>query len=208
MKRAKFKLGFRNKSLTDKIEICRRLAKGIAIVPVAKRPYVNVAQLAEQLAAAETALAELSAHRRQGMALTRRCHKAVAKLCLTATGCAGGYSATSGTAADFAAAGLDTIAPARRTQPPPAPNAFRSIPTRDTGEVSLRWKRSLRRSVFLLQYTQDPSAAKGWTHLQTICRTHVQISGLKSGELYWFRLIAQNGAGPSAPTQPLQVRAA
>jgi hypothetical protein len=208
MKRAKAKLGFRNKTMTEKVAICRRFIRGVASVPAKKRNSVRLTPLQSQLAAAEAELNALSVMRKAAIAQTARCHKMVKDLCRETTAGMLGYSSNAPTKGEFAAAGLDTIKPARAHLPPPTPENFRSVPTRDEGTVALRWKRSLRRSFFVLEYTTDSRAATGWKHLRTICGTRTLITGLVSGQFCWFRLYAQNRAGQSSYTVPLRVRVA
>ena len=74
--------------------------------------------------------------------------------------------------------------------------------------MALGWKRSLRRSFFVLQYTTNPGAAGGWQHCRSLSTTRTVVTGLEPGRPYWFRLMAQNAAGQSSYTQPLCVRAA
>jgi hypothetical protein len=208
MKRARAKLGFRNKTMSEKVAICRRFISGVATVPAARRNSVSVTQLQSRLSAAEAKMKALSLLRKQAMALTAECHQIVNELCRATTAGVCRYSANVPTKSELAAAGLDTIQPPRGTVPPPAPENFRSVPTRDEGAVTFRWKRSLRRSVFILEITTDPGAAAGWKHLRTICGTRTVITGLTSGQSCWFRLRALNGARQSPYTQPLRVRVA
>ncbi len=70
--------------------------------------------------------------------------------------------ATGSDPAALLAAGVGVKKAKQPVGKPGAPTLMRVVSTESEGAVSLRWKRPVRRCVFLIQMTTAPAATRGW----------------------------------------------
>lgn len=205
--RARFKLGFRNKSAEDRVDICRQTINGFKKAPVANLKLVKLDDLEAQLAAIEGELALIASLRAQLRAALRQRNGSVTALCQSVTYSAVGYKATVGLGGvELLAGGLRLAAPWHRLQAPEAPTNPQGARAGEAGSVVLRWKRTVRRSVFAVQVTTDPGVQTGWTHLLTATVAKCVVKDLEPGRLHWFRMAEVNARGQSPWSQPVPVR--
>ena len=91
---------------------------------------------------------------------------------------------------------------------PAAPTQLRASATEFEGRVRLRWKRPIRRCVFIIEMTTDPAALTGWRQVAVSGnRQSCEVAGLESGRKGWFRVAATNAHGQGPWSQPVCARA-
>ncbi len=203
-----FKLGFRNKSAGEQLAICERKVAGFSAKPGQldnAQLLVNASDAVKALRASHDRVSQLRSElkvevfRRNELLKTARvlvgqaCINAALKL---------NYDAARG----IVGAGVDLEKP--KNVPvgvPAAPTDFRGEPTNVEGEARLRWKRSVRRCLFLIESCTD-IVAGNWKLVGTGIHQTEVVDGLKSGGKFWFRICAQNSHGKSPWTQAVAVR--
>jgi hypothetical protein len=81
---------------------------------------------------------------------------------------------------------------------PGAPTNLRVTPGTHSGTAMLRWKRTVRRCVFLIEATTDPNGLTSWARVKECTPQKCLLKGLTPGQVYWFRVAALNahGTGP------------
>jgi hypothetical protein len=202
-----YKLGFRNRSLLEQLAICRRIADCIEKLPAEKRAAlarIPVAILVADAAAAHGRVESLRSQLRA--ALSERKSKVRAARDGVTRAASALWGETMGDAAGLLAAGLELEAEKHPVGRPAAPDPLRAIATELEGVVRLRWKRPVRRCIFIIQMTRDPSATDGWKHADTSIRQSCEVPGLESGVKYWFRVAATNTQGQGPWNNPVCVR--
>ena len=132
----------------------------------------------------------------------------LARLRTAATGTALGISlVTNYQPAQMQAAGLELAKTARAPVGlPDAPTNLRAVPTAGEGEALLRWRRTVRRCTFEIEWHADPPDADRWQREGSATKAKFLAKGLVSGAKYWFRVRATNAYGPSAWSQLASVR--
>ena len=70
------------------------------------------------------------------------------------------------------------------------------------GEIDLNWNpvgRGLQN--YRVEITTDPAGQTGWTFkMNAGGKSKVTVTGLTSGQRYWFRVVAEGAGGPGAPS--------
>jgi hypothetical protein len=200
MKMRKHKLGLRNRTLTDQFAICGRVVDRIAARPPGKRKYVKLTALVAARLKAEGSDEQVRQLRNQlKAALTAR--NADFKKYRTAVGYAAQAASFDATSeGELLAAGLSLEAPKAPIGLASAPTKLRSVPVLDgsTGAVALRWKRPVRRCIFVIEYTTDVESQTGWRREYGTEAARRVVRGLAPGQTYMFRVAAQNTAGVGA----------
>lgn len=159
----RYRLMFRNQSVTDTLAICRRVADGVARLPEEKRPPTAEFPLAERVAEATAAVARvenLRAELRAAMverAAAVRVAREEARRVAERIFWRDPLDPTA-----VLAAGLELERAKRPVGVPEAPGNVRASVTGHEGRVELRWVRPLRRCLFIVECTSDPAAAAGW----------------------------------------------
>ncbi|MDB6153690.1 MAG: hypothetical protein JWL90_2143 [Chthoniobacteraceae bacterium] len=71
------------------------------------------------------------------------------------------------------------------------------------GMVDLSWN-AVRRGLqnFLIELTDDPAGQGGWRFGLNSRKSSATVTGLKSGQRYWFRVTAEGAAGPGPTSSP------
>ena len=203
----RFKLGFGNKTVLEQISICRRVAAGIGKLPAEHRRYMTGHPLADRVAEAAEAHSEVETLKTVlKAALARRADKVRAMRDCTTDAAVGLMAATGGEPAALLAAGLGIVKDKQPVGVPGAPALLRVISTDYEGRVRLRWKRPVRRCVFLIQMTTDRAARVGWKQAAICVKQTCDVTGLASGRKYWFRVAASNAHGQGPWSQPVSAR--
>ncbi len=203
----RFKLGFGNRPISEQISICRRVAHGIGKLPAGQRQKLArhpVADMAAEAADAVTEVEILKATLRT--ALAKRDEKVAAMRAHTTTAALLINMMTDGNPAALLAAGVGVKKAKQPVGKPGAPTLMRVVSTESEGAVSLRWKRPVRRCVFLIQMTTAPAATRGWKQVAHSIRQSCTVTGLKSGAKCWFRVAANNAHGQGPWSQPVNAR--
>jgi len=204
MKATKPKLGFRNRSVPEKIGICTRFIRAVATLPPEARPYIALDQLESELREAEDAVDGLERlHTQMQGALARR-NEAVARLCATVHSNSARYSRV---LISPATVGLKPARYGARAQVPRTPDRFRVLRL-FAGGARLAWTRHFRGGFFLLQVTTTPADPASWKVLGGYTSARSDVTGLHPGVRYWLRVAERNSAGTSPWSQPLSVMAA
>jgi hypothetical protein len=207
MEQKAFKLGFRNKSVAERLSICRRFVQSVAKVPPEKRRYVKLAERQVQLANADKAVVRVEVLRSQLREAISTRNSLANRLYREVTCDASGILVTAENNSDVLAAGLELPKPKRPKGKPGVPTRLRGQAARISGAVELRWKRPLRRCFFVVQFTSDPSVETGWKFMLSCSNARCQVEGLRPGAQYWFRIAAGNAHGQGPWTSPMAVRA-
>ena len=203
----RYKLGFGNRSILEQINICRRVATGIGKLPAEQRralaPHLvaaSVTEAAEAVAEVESLKTTLRAAlvRRNEKVAAMRKHTNSAALMITVL--------TDGSPASLLAAGVGVKKTKQPVGKPGAPTLLVAVGMEVEGTVRLRWQRPLRRCTFFIQMTTAPAATRGWKQAAIGIRQSCNLIGLKSGQKYWFRVMATNAHGPGPWSQPASAR--
>ncbi|WP_165942639.1 fibronectin type III domain-containing protein [Micromonospora sp. KC721] len=106
-------------------------------------------------------------------------------------------------------AGQSAPTPTATAKPmPPKPHPPTGLlATAGDGKVSLRWTASPTANVWYRIEMRDTSAGQGWTRLKDpVDATAITINYLTNGHTYGFRVLANNVAGDSAPSNEVSAR--
>ena len=158
----RFKLGFGNRTILEQIAICRRVADGIGKLPAKQRQTVAEHPVVESVAAAADAVAEVELLK---TALRAALQKRNDRAAIMRPPPAPPPTSPSQPAATRRRCWRRAWESKKAKQPvgkPGAPTLMRVVSTESEGAVSLRWKRPVRRCVFLIQMTTAPAATRGW----------------------------------------------
>jgi hypothetical protein len=203
----RFKLGFGNRPILDQIAICNRVASGIGKLSAEQRKTVARHPVANSVAAAAAAVAKVESLKTTLRAALVKRDKKVAAMRLHTTRAATAITdATGGDPAAMLASGVGVARVKQAVGKPGAPTLMRVISTESEGAVSLRWKRPVRRCVFIIQMTTAPAATRGWKQVDISTRQSCTVTGLKSGPKCWFRVAATNAHGQGPWSQPVSAR--
>jgi hypothetical protein len=203
---ARYKVGFRNRSANERIEISRHFITSVVNVPASKRQLVRLDELAAALAAATTARAEYLASQSVVRLARERYVEAVKVLCERVTFNATGLS--NGVADDdieYLAAGLDLAAPKDAVGPPPELSELRVERLAGSGRVGLRWKCPLSRASYRIEVTTDPNREAGWKQHAITSRRSVVLNDLRSAVWQWVRVACVNAHGQGPWSTPVRV---
>ena len=199
------KLNFTNRTVTEQLAICRRVADGVVNASEEHRHHFTAVNLPGKLTAAEAAHAEVERLKVALKSAVSRRNDTLRRAREGASAAASGLVIiTNGEPAAMLAAGLGVM---REKQPvglPSAPANLRVLPTDFEGRVPLRWERSVRRCVFNIEATTDPAARTDWKRIQASTKQSTEATGLASGKRYWFRVCAVNAHGTGPWSQPVR----
>lgn len=113
-------------------------------------------------------------------------------------------NAAQGNPAIIERAAMGVRAPRSVPQPMPPPGNLRVTYTETPGALDLRWDTVPRVRNYTIELTTDPDAAGGWTPLpDKPTQAHWRVSGLVSGQRYWFRVRANGVKGVSPAGDPV-----
>jgi len=203
----RFKLGFGNRTISEQINICRRVAHGISKLPTEQRQKLTRHPVADMVAEATDAVTEVEVLKATlRAALAKRDEKVADLRDHTTTAALLINMMTDGNPAALLAAGVGVKKAKQAVGKPGAPTLMRVISTESEGAVSLRWKRPVRRCVFIIQMTTAPAATRGWKQVDISTRQSCTVTGLKSGQKCWFRVSATNAHGQGPWSQPVSAR--
>jgi hypothetical protein len=203
----RFKLGFGNRPLLEQIAICRRVADGMRRLPAQHRRTLARHPVADSVAEAADAYTQVESLKTAlRTALTRRDLKVRAMREHTTDAANGIFAATVGDPLTLLAAGMGIAKTKQPVGRPAAPTRMRILSTEFEGTVRLRWKRPVRRCIFIIQTTTAPTATRGWKQAALSVRQTCDVTGLVSGAKYWFRVSATNAHGQGPWSQPVNAR--
>lgn len=202
------KLGFRNKTALEQLQICQRVVASLARAPKAQLVNVALAETRAAVAAVrasherlERLKAELQAETRRRNDLLRRARHRVT---FAQIGHANNLELRS---VQMQAAGMELPASKRRSVGEPAKvTNVRAVPATHSTDITLRWERSVRRCTFQIEVRRDDEPDTEWRTVHNCVQCKCVINGLKSGGLYWFRVRAHNAHGASPWSNPVSAR--
>ncbi len=208
MKRRKHhKLDFTNRTILEKLAICRRVATGVGRLPDEHRKTLTEQNpITDCIGEAEAATAEVETLKSALKAALQKRNTKVRAACDSATSAALLISViTEGDPAGMLAAGLGVVRDKQPVGKPDATQNVRALMSDFEGRVKLRWKRTVRRCWFDVEATTDPSATTGWKKLVMCFKQTCELTGLESGKKYWFRISASNAHGQGPWSQAVSV---
>lgn len=198
------KLNFGNRTVTEQLAICRRVADGVAKVPEEHHHHFTPVNLAGKLSDAEAAHAEVERLKFALKAALSRRNETLRLARDSAGAAASGLAVlTNGDAAAMLAAGLGVVRDKQPVGLPAAPANLRVLPTDFEGRALLRWRRSVRRCVFYVEATTDAAARTGWKQVRSATKQSCEVTGLAGGKKHWFRVCAVNAHGTGPWSQPV-----
>ncbi len=205
----RFKLGFRNRSVREQLEICQRLSNGVGKLPKDQRAalaHIPLVATVTEAAAAHAAVERLRSELRSALRWREIKLRAARKVATRAALAV--YVHSKGNATAQLAAGLELQVGRRSVGQPAAPGNLRALPAELEGTVRLRWKRPVRRCLFIIEMTRAVDAAGGWKRVASSLKQTCTVTNLASGMKHWFRVAATNAHGQGPWSNPICVRAA
>ena len=202
------KLGFRNKSALQQLLICERVVADLKRAPKAHQSQLRVNQVETLVADTRESLervhllkAELKAETRRRDQLLRKAREQTRWTQAVQAGLVGREKSK------LKAAGIDLEDLRRRRVGLPAkPTNVRAVPATQSTDITLRWERSVRRCLFQVEARRDDEPDTEWRIVHQGFKIRAEISGLKSGGLYLFRLRAINAHGAGPWSNPVSAR--
>lgn len=203
-----FKLGFRNRTVQEQLSICERALAGMADLPEEQRLLMHYAPAREAVTAlrdchnrVEMLRSELKGEVARRKELLRESRDRVTRSAL------GLQSCVEKDPAKLLAAGLDLAAPKSIALGKcPAPESFRAEMHALEGAIKLRWKYSMRRCVFAIEYRADTSEENAWQQSEIGTQRSRTVKGLTPGVKYWFRVRAHGALGAGPWSNPVSAR--
>ena len=193
-----FKLGFRNRSGPEQMEICDKHLAAFASLPADQRPDLDLVGLQATVAAAHEShrrIQQLKADLKHAVAAhrtrLRAAREAMTLACLTMV------AQVKFEPQGMMAAGLQLQKPWRKVGVPAAPLNLTARATANAGEIRLDWKRTVRRCLFQVEVNADPRNEAGWKPLGGNRQQHWVATDLVSGSECYFRVRAVNIHGNS-----------
>ena len=208
MKIPNVKLGFRNASSQKQLVICDDLLAKLDNLPAAAQQSMNVPALKATVATAHASrlrIQMLKADLKHEVA-SHQTHLRAAREGMTLAAITVKFNAHSKVQA-ITDTGLPLAAPWQKVGLPAAPQNLTASATAFPGVIQLRWQRTARRCLFHVQFNTNPLNEKGWQNLGGTRAQSYTVPELKPGQVYWFRVRAENIHGKSPWTAPASARA-
>lgn len=205
-KKAKAKNNLRNKSVARKLVMARRVLRSIAKlvdftdrVGAVSKLQASYAELRQASVDVDVLKSALKAARSRRDRLLQEFNRNYGKVTIAAD------SYGNGNPARLALTGVDYWTPgtARRKQPKQI-TGLKAIHGQESGSILLTWRTKERLWNFQVEMTTDPTDPGSWKYFANSSKTKIQITGLTSGQRYWFRVSGMwRETGP--PSQPVGI---
>ncbi len=153
----------------------------------------------------EGAMTDEAAAKKNWMEKTEIAHQKRGNLVLVTTQLGGNIENQSGgDPAKIKSAGIDVKAkPVRSDQKLPKPAGLAATTGDSDGEIDLHWDCVEGAKSYRIEIcTENPLDKTKWQNAKTATKSKAAITGLTSGEGYWFRVCAINTNGESAMSDP------
>lgn len=100
-------------------------------------------------------------------------------------------------------AGMDVRASGvASTLPPEPPSSFTVTAGDQEGTLDLAWNADARAKSYIIQKSTNPPTNGSWTQVAVVTTSSYTVTGLTSGEKYWFRVAAIGAGGQSGWSDP------
>jgi hypothetical protein len=90
----------------------------------------------------------------------------------------------------------------------PAPTSAWATSGDKLGECDYHWNPVKGKTSYIVQYCTDPATEAGWKQFAVCTKSSITVTGLVSGQKYWFRVAAVGAAGQGAWSDPALAMAA
>jgi len=85
----------------------------------------------------------------------------------------------------------------------PKPENLSATTGDKSNEVDLHWDKVTGAKSYEIEFCSDPIDNTKWQHYKTVTKTKATVTGLTSGQRYWFRVAAVNAHGESGWSDPV-----
>ena len=99
-------------------------------------------------------------------------------------------------------AGMDVRSGAAPIGQLPAPTDLSATTGDRDGELDVQWNRVKGASSYVVEQTTDAAAATGWKSAGVATKSKQSVTGLTTGQKYWFRVAAIGAAGQGPWSDP------
>lgn len=83
------------------------------------------------------------------------------------------------------------------------PENLTAFPKWEPGHIMLRWKRIYKANSYIIEMSEgNPADETLWKSIAISTKAKHLITGLQTGHIYWFRVMAVNPAGKSGQSDP------
>lgn len=205
-KKAKAKNNLRNKSVARKLVMARRVLRSIAKlvdftdrVGAVSKLQASYAELRQASVDVDVLKSALKAARSRRDRLLQEFNRNYGKVTIAAD------SYGNGNPARLALTGVDYWVPGTsRRKTPKQITGLKAIHGQESGSILLTWRTKERLWNFQVEMTTDPTDPGSWKYFANSSKTKIQITGLTSGQRYWFRVSGMwRETGP--PSQPVGI---
>lgn len=202
------RLGFRNKSVSEQLQICEKVLAHFKRAPQPQQTALKVDEIAALIADVRESVERVEVLKAALKAETSRRNELLAQACEQVRWTQGYQMNFVGRDREkLEAAGIDVKdLRRRRVGLPDKVTNVRAVPATHSTDIALRWERSVRRCAFQVEVRRDDEPDTEWRIMHTCVQCKCVIRGLKSGELYWFRICAHNAHGSSPWSNPISAR--
>jgi Fibronectin type III domain len=109
---------------------------------------------------------------------------------------------SNGDAAAIKSAGMDVKRPPAKAGIPGLPDALAATEGSKQGSIALKWKAVRGSRSYLIRATRTVGEAASWQQVAVCTRANTEVSGLASGQQYWFQVSAVGSAGQGPWSDP------
>ncbi len=203
MAKAKVKLALKDESVVQKIAQARAIVKAMTGNATFPTPSPGLGAVGTATTKLETDYNVLQNLRQQAQAQTVivAASKAALDEVLSRLG-AYVSTITNGDETAIRSAGMDVRNATVPIGQLPAPIDLRVTTGDRDGEIDVQWKRVKGANSYVVEQTADAAAATGWKSAGVTTKSKQVLTGLTTGQKYWFRVAAIGAAGQSPWSDP------
>jgi hypothetical protein len=203
MPNAKVKLNLRAQNVPEKVAFARRLAENLKSNTDFPSPSPNLAEVTASADTLEGAYNAAVTARQAAQAATATQDVAEQKLdgLLTRLG-SHIEDAADGDEAKIRKAGFDVRADRAAVGALPSPTDLSATTGDKEGAIDLAWNRIAGAKSYVVEMTTDAAAATGWKSAGVCTKSSNTVTGLTSGQKYWFRVAAVGASGQGPWSDP------
>jgi hypothetical protein len=201
---SKIKLALRKFSAEALIQFIRQIIKNLTGNTYFPTTTPTTAMVTTAVNDYETALNNEKAAYETAKSLTVIAHQKRASLELLVNQLANNIENLSGgDAGKIKSTGMDTKAPAVHSRAVlSSPTSLAATAGERDGEIDLQWDKVVGVKSYRIESCPDPIDKSKWQQCKTATKSKVEVTGLVSGQGYWFRVCALNANGESAWSDP------